>query len=95
MALLHHDKGVFAAYTGARSGITQDKGGTTMETTLSRYWWVLALRGLVAILFGLAAFFWPGMTLAALVLLLGAYALADGIFAVSAGIRTYTLRCGC
>jgi hypothetical protein len=59
---------------------------------LSRYWWVLLLRGILAILFGVAAFIWPGPTIAVLVLLFGAYALVDGIFAVIAGIQQYRLR---
>jgi len=55
-------------------------------TDLARSWWLLALRGVAGILFGIGAFVWPGATLAALVLLFGAYALVDGVFALIAGI---------
>jgi uncharacterized membrane protein HdeD (DUF308 family) len=50
-----------------------------MPILLVRHWWSLALRGLVALLFGLAAIAWPGIAFDALVLLFGAYALVDGI----------------
>ena len=53
-----------------------------MLETLARNWWALVLRGVCATLFGLAAFAWPGITLAVLILIYGAYALADGVFAV-------------
>ncbi len=56
---------------------------------LSEYaskWWVLALRGLVAVLFGVAAIIWPAMALAVLVLLFGAFALADGLMAIVTGV---------
>jgi uncharacterized membrane protein HdeD (DUF308 family) len=50
-------------------------------------WWVMVLRGVVAILFGVVTFVLPGVTLAALVLLFGAYALAEGLLAVAVAIR--------
>lgn len=54
---------------------------------LARHWWVILLRGLVAVVFGVLAFVWPGMTLAVLVLLFGAYALVDGVLGVVAALR--------
>jgi uncharacterized membrane protein HdeD (DUF308 family) len=57
-----------------------------MLADLARNWWLLAIRGLFGILFGIGAFVWPEATLAALVLLFGSYSLVDGIFAVAAGI---------
>lgn len=58
-----------------------------MIAVLTRNWWALALRGLFAILFGLAAFAMPGITLAVVILLFGAYAIVDGTFAIVAGLR--------
>jgi uncharacterized membrane protein HdeD (DUF308 family) len=52
-------------------------------------WWVLVLRGIAAILFGVLAFVWPHITLTALVFLFGAYALVDGVFSIIAGIKTH------
>jgi uncharacterized membrane protein HdeD (DUF308 family) len=57
-----------------------------MLPLLSRFWWVLLLRGLAAIIFGIAAFAWPGLTLAVLVLFFGAYAFVDGVFLLVAVI---------
>src|SRR5258707_10602297 len=58
-----------------------------MLHTLVANWWALALRGLVAVLFGLLTFILPGITLVTLVLLFGAYALVDGIFNLIAFFR--------
>jgi uncharacterized membrane protein HdeD (DUF308 family) len=60
-----------------------------MLRTITHYWWAILLRGIVAILFGIAAFIWPGPTIEVLVLLFGAYALLDGIVAVIVGIQQY------
>ena len=51
-----------------------------MLQLLARCWWALALRGVIAVLFGLLTFFIPGVTLICLVLLFGFYAILDGIF---------------
>lgn len=60
-----------------------------MLTILARNWWVLALRGVLAIIFGILAFVWPSITLLTLIYLFGAYVLVDGIFAVISGIRSH------
>lgn len=53
------------------------------STQVSRhYWWLMAIRGLLAVLFGLAAIVRPRLTLFVLVILFGAYALVDGVVAV-------------
>jgi uncharacterized membrane protein HdeD (DUF308 family) len=57
-----------------------------MTATLARNWWTMALRGLVAVLFGIAAFAWPDLTLLAMVWLFGIYALLDGIFSLISGV---------
>lgn len=57
-----------------------------------RIWWMLLLRGVLAVLFGLAALFWPGQTLFVLILLFGAYMLVDGVFAIVGGIMDSSRR---
>jgi uncharacterized membrane protein HdeD (DUF308 family) len=55
--------------------------------SLARNWWVVFLRGLAGIIFGLITFFEPGISLAALVLLFGAYALVDGVLSIATAVR--------
>lgn len=57
-----------------------------MLEILSRYWWAVALRGLVAVAFGIVAVIWPDVTLGVLVLLFGAYALADGVITLTTAL---------
>lgn len=65
-----------------------------MVRMLGENWWVLLIRGIVAILFGIMAFIWPGLTLTTLVLLFGAFALVDGIFGLFGAFaaRSYESR---
>jgi len=56
-----------------------------MLHALAKNWWLVLLRGIAGIVFGLLAFAWPGLTLLTLVLFYGAYALIDGIVALAPG----------
>ena len=58
-----------------------------MVNNLSQSWWTLVLRGLAAVLFGILAYIWPDLTFTVLVLLFGAYALWDGVFALVSAFR--------
>ena len=55
-----------------------------MLHALAKGWWLLLIRGIAAIVFGVLAFAWPGMTLVTLVLFYGAFALVDGVIALVA-----------
>jgi uncharacterized membrane protein HdeD (DUF308 family) len=57
-----------------------------MLDLLTRHWWLLVVRGVLGILFGILALVWPGATIAALVLLFGVYAIVDGVATLYAAI---------
>lgn len=72
------------------SPITYPPGTVRMRPmldALARNWWLILLRGVLAILFGVLAFIWPGITLLTLVFLYGAFALIDGVLSLAASIR--------
>jgi uncharacterized membrane protein HdeD (DUF308 family) len=56
--------------------------GLALLRTMADNWWLVLLRGIAAIAFGILAFVWPVITLLTLTLLWGAYAVADGLFAL-------------
>jgi uncharacterized membrane protein HdeD (DUF308 family) len=58
------------------SGLTPDVAGNAR-----RYWWLFLIRGLLGLALGVWALLFPGATLAAVVLLLGAFLIVDGIIA--------------
>ncbi len=57
-----------------------------MGLNLAHSWWLLMLRGFLAVLFGILAFLWPAVTLHVLVLMFGVYALLDGICSLAAAL---------
>jgi uncharacterized membrane protein HdeD (DUF308 family) len=58
-----------------------------MLHALEKNWWLFLLRGLAALVFGALAIMWPAITLVALTLVYGVYALADGILAIIAAAK--------
>jgi uncharacterized membrane protein HdeD (DUF308 family) len=74
------------ALTGTARDHLRDIGRLALAHALARNWWLLLLRGIVGIVFGLVAFFMPGLTLLSLIFLWGAYALADGAFSLWAAV---------
>jgi uncharacterized membrane protein HdeD (DUF308 family) len=60
--------------------------GELILPILAKYWWLILLRGIAAIIFGILAFIWPGITLLTLILFYGAFALVDGVLALAHAI---------
>ena len=58
-----------------------------MSASLARNWWLIALRGVISILFGAIAFAAPAAFVLSLVLFFAAYMLVDGIFTIVGAIR--------
>ena len=63
-----------------------------LGAALARNWWLIGLRGLLGLVFGVIAFIVPIATILALVLLFSAYMLVDGVFAIFAAIRAAQQR---
>ena len=63
-----------------------------MSGVLAQNWWAVALRGVVAILFGLIAFFVPVATILSMVIVFAAYMVVTGIFTIIAGVRAAQRR---
>jgi uncharacterized membrane protein HdeD (DUF308 family) len=63
-----------------------------LNAILAQNWWAVALRGVLGIVFGLIAFFFPGPTMLSFVLVFATYALIDGVFAIVAAVRAARRR---
>jgi uncharacterized membrane protein HdeD (DUF308 family) len=64
----------------------EDFASRPLLRSMAKYWWLTALRGVAAVVFGVLSLFWPAFSALTLVLVWGAYAFADGIFALGAAI---------
>jgi uncharacterized membrane protein HdeD (DUF308 family) len=58
-----------------------------MSACLAKNWWAVAIRGVLAIIFGIVTFLVPGAALASFIILFSAYMLVDGVFAIVSGVR--------
>jgi uncharacterized membrane protein HdeD (DUF308 family) len=56
-----------------------------MFIQLFRDWWLIVARGVLALVVGILALFWPAPTNLVLVLLFGIFSIVDGIFAIAVG----------
>jgi uncharacterized membrane protein HdeD (DUF308 family) len=57
-----------------------------MLSCVTRNWWIVALRGTLTVILGVAAFVWPGITFEALVRLFGVYAFLDSVMVLGFGL---------
>ena len=76
----------------ARGSAAFNPPADTLGAALARNWWLIALRGVLGVAFGLLALILPFATILALVLLFSAYMLVDGVFAVYAAVRAARQR---
>jgi uncharacterized membrane protein HdeD (DUF308 family) len=76
--------------TGSEEEIDVSNEGRYQQrlNTLASNWRALALRGLVALLFGLVVLFWPGLVFAVLAVLFGIYAVVDGAITFVPALRS-------
>ena len=61
---------------------------TNVKSVARAMWWLVLLRGILMVLFGIIALAWPGIALLSLVWIFGFYAILDGIAAIGIGVRT-------
>ena len=69
------------------SSVSDDWLDNVRSSVLAQNWWLVALRGVLGIIFGVIALVMPQITLLALVLLFAAYMLVDGVLAIVPAVR--------
>ena len=74
--------------TGRTGTFTAESAASdAMSAVLAQNWWLIALRGVFAILFGIIAFAAPGAVMLTLALFFAAYLLVDGVIGIAAAVR--------
>ena len=63
-----------------------------MLTNLTRNWWMMAMRGVLATAFSLCILAWRDPTLGTVMLLFSVYAVLDGGLAIASAIRVWSPR---
>lgn len=58
-----------------------------VSTHMGQRWWMLLLRGILAVLFGIVSFAWPGPVILVLTTVFAVYAFIDGVLALAAGLH--------
>jgi uncharacterized membrane protein HdeD (DUF308 family) len=71
----------------AQLGMEGTASARNLMWALEKNWWVVGIRGVLAVLFGLVALLAPGATMLSLVLVFAVYALVDGLLAVASAVR--------
>jgi uncharacterized membrane protein HdeD (DUF308 family) len=66
---------------------SHDHASFASRDSPARYWWLVLIRALAAILFGVLALFWPAAAILSFLLMFAAYLVIDGAFAMTAGVR--------
>src|ERR1700722_2156943 len=82
------ERGMSTSYTGQSEFSFMSGADSNMSEALARNWWALALRCVLAIVFGVIALALPGVTMLSLVIVSPAYALVDGVLAIVASVRS-------
>ena len=59
-----------------------------IEILNEKHWWQIAVRGFIALIFGILVLAWPGVSLFILAIIFGAYVFVDGIFTLVAALTT-------
>jgi uncharacterized membrane protein HdeD (DUF308 family) len=63
-----------------------------MFDLIAKYWWTFVVRGILAIVFGLIALVWPGITLMVLVVLFGIYVIIEGVLSLVAAFNNRWMK---